>query len=221
MALDPADLDQVKNLIQNSVTAAIAAACPRPAQVAPVSRSAAEVGSPEFAEDRTQINSLNNKWIFESAMDRYWSRSARSDDHYADLQSRSLASLDNLLEIGKKVSQKFFSSIDLNERSRMGFDYTTTYDLSNPNTLGTSDVVRGAVDPQNRAIDNATASLSNIPSMVQSAVAQAFTDNTVFSDAVKGAVADAMNGTVPTLEAAIGAAVAAALANTPVKPTAA
>ena len=89
---------------------------------------------------------------------------------------------------------------------RDGSNYCLTYDLSNPNTLGTSDVLRGAVDPQNRAIDTATA--------------QSTLNNTTMQTAIEAAVANALTGTIPTLEAAIGAAVAAALVNTPVKPTA-
>lgn len=201
MALEKTDIDQIQGMIAEAVIAGQKAAAKYAPPVAPASR--AEVGSPEFAEDRTQVNSLNNKWMFEAAMDRFWSRSTRSDDHYADLQSRSLKSLDGLLELGSKVTQKFMESVDLNQRARMGFDYTTAYDLSNPNTLGTSDNVRGGVVPQNRAIDTATS--------------QSTLNNTTMQTAIEAAVANALNGTVPTLEAAVGAAVAAALANTPVK----
>jgi hypothetical protein len=193
-------------MIQKGVAAGIAAAAnaqPLSVPAALASRTTAEIGSPEFAEDRTQVNSLNNKWIFESAMDRYWARTSRSDDHYADLQSRGLDALTENNALQKKVNQKFFDGCDDRARMRDGSNYTLTYDLSNPNTLGTSDVVRGAVDPQNRAIDTATA--------------QSTLNNTTMQTAIEAAVANALTGTIPTLEAAIGAAVAAALINTPVK----
>jgi hypothetical protein len=208
------DTQQVKDIVAQAVSAGIASydnlakmrsASEKPA-TSPVPFSRQEVGSPEFAEDRTQVNSLNNKWIFESAMDRYYSRSARSDDHFADLQSRGLDALTESLNLTKQVHSKFFTDMDDRARIRDGWNYNTAYDLANPNTLGTSDNVRGGVVPQNRAIDTATA--------------QSTLNNTTLQTAILGAVADAMNGTIPTLEAAIGAAVAAALANTPTVPKA-
>ena len=200
--MSPEDQAQVADMISKGVAAAMVVA--RTNQIP--TRTPAEAGSPEFAEDRTQVNSLNNKWIFESAMDRYWARAARSDDHYADLQSRSLDGLTENIALQKKVNQKFFDGLDDRARMRDGSNYCLTYDLSNPNTLGTSDLLRGAVDPQNRAIDTATA--------------QSTLNNTTMQTAIEAAVANALTGTIPTLEAAIGAAVAAALVNTPVKPTA-
>ncbi len=200
--MSPEDQAQVSDMIQKGVAAGLSAC--RPQLLPPASGPGrAEIGSPEFAEDRTQVNSLNNKWIFESAMDRFYARAMRSDDHVSDLQARGLQSLDNLLGLQEKVNEKFFAGVDDRSRIRDIAFYETMYDLGNPNTLGTSDVVRGAVDPQNRAIDTAAA---------QSAL-----NNTTMQTAIEAAVADALNGTIPTLEAAIGAAVAAALANVPVK----
>lgn len=201
--MSPDDQAQVAEMVQKGVAAGIAAAQQRSGS--PSARTTAEIGSPEFQEDRTQVNSLNNKWIFESAMDRYWARASRSEDHYADLQSRSLDSLTELVSLQKKVNGKFFDGVDDRARMRDDSHYVTTYDLSNPNTLSTSDVLRASVDPQNRAIDTATA--------------QATLNNTTIQTAIEAAVANALTGTIPTLEAAIGAAVAAALVNVPTKPT--
>ena len=108
--MTPEDVKQVNDMIQGAVVAGLAAYDSRRPSSAP-SRSTAEVGSPEFAEDRTQVNSLNNKWIFETAMDRFLARSTRSDDHYADLQSRSLESLTEVVSLQKKVNSAFFDKV--------------------------------------------------------------------------------------------------------------
>jgi hypothetical protein len=207
MPLDDKDVAQINDMIKGAVVSGLSAydqrqkaAAPAPA-FPPALRTTAEIGSPEFAEDRTQVNSLNNKWIFESAMSRFWEAERRSNDHLADLQSRGLQSFDNMLQLQEKVNEKFFSGVDDRARIRDQWNYVTSYDLSNPNTLGTSDNVRGGVIPQNRAIDTATA--------------QSTLNNTTLQTAIEAAVANALNGTIPTLEAAIGAAVAAALVNTP------
>jgi hypothetical protein len=214
MALEQADKDQIQKMVQDGVIAGLQAyeqrrppqyPPPAPASMA-LAPSRSEIGSPEFAEDRTQVNSLNNKWIFESAMSRFWESERRSNDHLSDLQSRGLHSYDALLQLQEKVNGKFFTDMDDRARLRDGWNYNTAYDLANPNTLGTSDNVRGGVIPQNRAIDTATA--------------QSTLNNTTMQTAIEAAVANALTGTIPTLEAAIGAAVAAALVNTPVNPPA-
>src|SRR5438105_1280707 len=108
-------------------------------------RSPAERGSPEFAEDRTQVNSLNNKFIFESAISRFLDGSIRSADHFADLQSRSLDSLTESVQLQKKLNAQFFESFNdraestnaLRSQARRHADdnaYVTRYDLSNPVT---------------------------------------------------------------------------------------
>lgn len=196
-------------MIQKGVAAGIASAI-RTQPTAPSSRTNAEIGSPEFAEDRTQINSLNNKFIFASEIVGWNNEYTALRKHADELSHRSLKSIDELLSLQMKVNGKFFDGVDDRARIRDGWDYVKSYDLSNPNTLGTSDNVRGGVIPQNRAIDTATAQSALNNTTVQ----------TLIQTAVAGAVADAMNGTIPTLEAAIGAAVAAALVNTPAKPAA-
>lgn len=201
--MDDKDVAQIQDMIAKGVVAGLAAV--RMPQ-GNSGRSPAEVGSPEFAEDRTQINSLNNKWIFESALDRYYSRSARSDDHYADLQSRGLDALTESLNLTKKVNQAFLQGVEDGRRIRDQWNYITAYDLSNPATTAPADNLRAGSVPQNRAIDTATA--------------QSTLNNTTLQTAIEAAVANALTGTVPTLEAAVGAAVAAALINTPVKPAA-
>jgi hypothetical protein len=187
--MSPEDQALVQDMVTKGVMAGLKSL------PAPSNRSEREVGSPEFSEDRTQINSLNNKFIFASEI-----------NHFNDLNSRSLKSLDGLIDLQVKVNQKFFEGVDDRARLRDITYYCTMYDLSNPNTLGTSDTVRGGVIPQNRAIDTATA---------QSAL-----NNTTIQTAIEAAIANAINGTIPTLEAAVGAAVAAALANVPVTPKA-
>jgi len=202
MALSDDDLAQVKALVQNSVVAAVAAAASDPRnQMRSTSRTTAEIGSPEFAEDRTQINSLNNKEIFAREATRFDKMYFASFDHSNDLNARLVKSFDSLLGTQDKLNDAFFRVMAQNARWQDDNAYVTRYDLSNPNTLGTSDVVRGAVDPQNRAIDTATA--------------QSTLNNTTMQTAIEAAVANALNGTIPTLEAAIGAAVAAALTNVP------
>ena len=191
--MDQADLDQVKAMIQQSVTAAVAAAC-KPAPTA----SRAEIGSPEFAEDRTQVNSLNNKMLFDITFGSY----AKQSDK---LFSAAFETLMESVNLSKKMNGTYFDKVAQSTRWQDDNAYVTRYDLSNPNTLGTSDNVRGGVVPQNRAIDTATS--------------QSTLNNTTMQTAIEAAVANALNGTIPTLEAAVGAAVAAALANTPVKPT--
>lgn len=202
MSLDQNDLNQVQDLISKGVAAGITAI----SKVPTMGRTSAEIGSPEFAEDRTQINSLNNKWIFESSIADFWRARQRSDDHYADLQSRGLDSLTESVNLSKRVNEAFFTAIEDGRRIRDGWNYNTAYDLANPVAVGAgANVTAGAV-PQNRAIDTATA---------QSAL-----NNTTLQTAIEAAVANAINGTVPTLEAAIGAAVAAALVNVPSTPKA-
>lgn len=224
MPLDDNDLRQVKSLIQDSVTAGISAALASPARQS--QRSAAEVGSPEFSEDRTQINSLNNKWIF--AKEVFSEDRIRREE--GQLFNLAFEALTENNALAKKLNGEYFASVHdcrraisnvFAQQARHADDnaYVTRYDLSNPVTTGAGDSLRGNVVPQNRAIDAATAqsvlNSTTIQDAINAAVASAL------SEALPGfttAAVDAMNGTVPTLEASIGAAVAAALKNTPSAP---
>ena len=201
--MDDKDLAQVQDMIKGSITAALSAYDARNRAAAPPStRSSAEVGSPEFAEDRTQINSLNNKWVF--AKEVFSEDTLRREEQ--QLFGVAMQSLTESVNLSKQLHSKFFERGDDRAEVTRGWNYAMMYDVSNPTSLGVADNVRGGMVPQNRAIDTAA---------VQSVV-----NSNTFQAAIQAAVSDALTGTIPTLEASIGAAVAAALVNTPVKPTA-
>jgi hypothetical protein len=197
------DTDQVKSMIQGSVTAAVAAlkatppGAPTSVQQAMAQRSAAEVGSPEFAEDRTQINSLNNKWIF--AKEVFSEDTIRREEQ--QLFSVAMQSLTESVNLSKQLHGQFFTGMEDGRRIRDTWLYNTAYDLANPVAIGSGQNLGAGAVPSNRAIDTGTA--------------QAVLNSSTVQDAIGAAVANALNGTIPTLEAAIGAAVAAALANVP------
>lgn len=117
-------------------------------------RTPAEVGSPEFAEDRTQINSLNNKRIHEEYQDLALTEARRSRSHYDDLLSRGLQSFDQLLTLQSQLNQSFFSGVNDRARLRDQWNYITAYDLSNPATTGSADSLRANVAPANRVTDS-------------------------------------------------------------------
>src|SRR5271166_2407702 len=85
---------------------------PEDCKVSGPARTNAEIGSPEFAEDRTQVNSLNNKLLFDAALLKFLDGMQRSANHLADLEARGLASLDEGLFLTKRVHEKFFSGLD-------------------------------------------------------------------------------------------------------------
>src|SRR5271170_2699965 len=128
----------------------------------------AEIGSPEFAEDRTQVNSLNNKFMFDAALLTFMDGLMRSANHLAELQARSLQSIDENLSLTKKLNGQYFESandrakLDTSTRAqllRLEADnaYVTRYDLSNPVATGAGDTLTSAAYTPNRAVDTASA----------------------------------------------------------------
>lgn len=180
-------------------------------------KTPAEAGSPEFAEDRTQINSLNNKRTFDEYQDLALAAARRSQVNFDNLQQISLRALNNSVDLQAQINERALKSMDQvqvelaatnAQRARHAdmWAYEQAYDLGNPVTTGVGDTVRAGASTQQRGVDAATT--------------QATLNNTTLQTAIEAAVANALNGTIPTLQAAIGAAIAAALVNTPIKPTA-
>ena len=134
----------------------------------PYSRSAMEAGSPEFAEDRTQVNSLNNKYLFDSHLNLSLTAAQRSQVNFDNLQQVSLRALNASVDLQAQLNQKILSGFDQNaveiaainsQRMRFSDDanYVTRYDLSNPVTTGAGDTLRSAAYTPNRATDVAAA----------------------------------------------------------------
>lgn len=180
-------------------------------------RSPMEAGSPEFAEDRTQINSLNNKRIHEEYQDLALTAARRSQVNFDNLQQISLRGLNISVDLQAQINERALKSLDQSQvelasinaqklRHQDMWAYEQAYDLGNPVATGVGDTVRAGASTQQRGVDTAN---------VQSAL-----NNTTMQTAIEAAVANALNGTIPTLQAAIGAAIAAALVNTPIKPAA-
>lgn len=203
MGLDQADLDAIAKMINAGVSAGISQ---YDSKVQPTrgNRTSAEIGSPEFAEDRTQINSLNNKWIFEAAHGAYWSEHMRLRREEAQLFGVAFDALNENNSLAKKLNNAYVTDVNDRARIRDGWDYAKSYDLSNPVTTGTGDTVRAGASTQQRAIDAGTV--------------QALVASTTFQDAVQAAVSNAINALNPPLIASVGDAVAAAVkANMPAK----
>lgn len=193
----------------------------------PTSRSAAEVGSPEFAEDRTQINSLNNKLIFRDEMgERNANEGIRSQ-----LASRMIQSLDQVLNVAQKLDAQFLQGLTDRARFVEGWEYNRAYDLANPVAVATgSNITAGGV-PANRitdtsgaiagagvnasvatsALNNATIQLATLTTMVDELAQSQNTANTTIAGlfanvlSVLGKIQQAMtpaNPTAPTAGAA-------------------
>ena len=134
----------------------------------PFVRSAMEAGSPEFAEDRTQVNSLNNKYLFDSHLNLSLTAAQRSQVNFDNLQQVSLRALNASVDLQAQLNQKILSGFDQNaveiaainsQRMRFSDDanYVTRYDLSNPVATGAGDTLRSAAYTPNRATDVAAA----------------------------------------------------------------
>jgi hypothetical protein len=137
----------------------------------PQQRSPMETGSPEFAEDRTQINSLNNKRIHEEYQDLALTAARRSQVNFDNLQQVSLRALNESVDLQAQLNAKTLQSIEdsrteletlRSQRARYSDDanYVTRYDLSNPVTTGAGDTLRSAAYTPNRAVDTASAGVS-------------------------------------------------------------
>src|SRR5271169_3692303 len=109
-------------------------------------RTAAEVGSPEFAEDRTQINSLNNKHIFEAAHTFLTSERAQ-------LSARLVHSFDELASLTAKLNHQYLQGVTDRAVYGQGWEYSRQYDLANPIAVGAGANVGAGSAPANRITD--------------------------------------------------------------------
>ena len=145
-----------------------------------------ETGSPEFAEDRTQINSLNNKRIHEEYQDLALTAARRSQVNFDNLQQVSLRALNASVDLQAQLNQKILAGFDQNaveiaainsQRARFADDanYVTRYDLSNPVTTGAGDTLRSAAYTPNRATDVASAGVGVSAEAVSASVANTLT----------------------------------------------
>lgn len=154
--LTPEDLDLIERLF---------------ARQDPSRKSPMEAGSPEFAEDRTQVNSLNNKHLFDSHLDMSLAGARRSQVNFDQLSQIAVRALNNSVELQSQLNQRTLASADqtLVELARTNAQalrleadnaYVTRYDLSNPVATGTGDAVRAAAYTPNRATDTASAGVA-------------------------------------------------------------
>lgn len=180
-----------------------------------------EAGSPEFAEDRTQINSLNNKRIHEEYQDLALTAARRSQVNFDNLQQVSLRSLNASVDLQIQLSNKTLQSIEdsrveletlRSQRARFADDanYVTRYDLSNPVTTGAGDSLRSAAYTPNRATDTASAGVGVAGEAVAAAIAKQV-------DATITPVVAALQQLIETL-ATTNASIANVLAQTQPKP---
>lgn len=128
-----------------------------------------EAGSPEFAEDRTQINSLNNKFLFDGYFNLALTGSQRGQTAFDNLQQLALTALKQSVDLQAQLSARTLKSMDnaeveygfqRNQRSRHldMWAYEQAYDLGNPVATGAGDTLRSAAYTPNRATDVAAAS---------------------------------------------------------------
>lgn len=124
---------------------------PEGVQTAMVSqRTSAEIGSPEFAEDRTQINSLNNKHIFESAHTFLTSERAQ-------LSARLVHSFDSVLSHANQLQHLFVQGLTDKARYAEGWEYNRMYDVANPVAVATGNNITAGGVPANRITDTSGA----------------------------------------------------------------
>lgn len=109
-------------------------------------RTSAEIGSPEFAEDRTQINSLNNKHIFEAAHTFLTSERAQ-------LSARMVQSFDQVLSLAAKLDHQFLQGTTDRAVFQQGWEYNRQFDLANPVSIGTANNLGAGAVPSNRITD--------------------------------------------------------------------
>lgn len=217
--MDQKDIDEIQKVVNASILAAlptIKQACQPGSQQSTVpyptmtGRTHAEIGSPEFAEDRTQINSLNNKFIVAQEFAHFNTDLIRSRDHHSDVAARGLQSLTEAVNLQTKINQEYLSGAQetrknlaevFAQRIKIAdmWAYNQGYDIANPIAVGAGANLGAGSVPSNRAVDVAAAGQA------------------VNAVAVGAAVANAVNALNPVLVAAVGDAVAAAFkANFPV-----
>lgn len=117
---------------------------------ASANKTNAEIGSPEFAEDRTQVNSLNNKHIFEAAHTFLTSERAQ-------LSARLIQSFDQLLGLSAKLDQQYLQGGTDRATFKEAWEYNRAYDLANPIAVGAGANVGAGSTPANRITDTAGA----------------------------------------------------------------
>ena len=110
-------------------------------------RTPAEVGSPEFAEDRTQINSLNNKHIFEAAHTFLTSERAQ-------LSARLVHSFDELASLTAKLNHQYLQGVTDRAVYGQGWEYNRQYDLANPVAVAAGANLTAGSAPANRVTDS-------------------------------------------------------------------
>jgi len=146
-------------------------------------KSPMEAGSPEFAEDRTQINSLNNKLILDQHLALLMTSAQRSQANFDNLQQISLRALNNSVDLQAQINQRTLAGFDQtqielaasnSQRARHADDnaYVTRYDLSNPVATGAGDTLRSAAYTPNRAVDVAAGGVGVSAEAVAAAVAK-------------------------------------------------
>jgi hypothetical protein len=165
MSLTPEDIAAIRQMIDATVAA-------RPTGPdRPLPRSSMEAGSPEFAEDRTQINSLNNKRIHEEYQDLALTAARRSQVNFDNLQQVSLRALNNSVDLQSQINERILKGSDQTmvdlasvnaQKIRLEADsaYCSHYDLSNPSTIGVSDAVGAGAYTPNRTVDTANAGVA-------------------------------------------------------------
>ena len=120
---------------------------------AAAARTNAEIGSPEFAEDRTQVNSLNNKYILERPMNDQNTQSQANQGVRDQLGARLVQSFDELLGTSAKLTHAYLDGVTARNRYVEGWEYSRMSDVANPVAVGAgANVLAGAV-PSNRITD--------------------------------------------------------------------
>lgn len=149
----------------------------------PFPKSPMEAGSPEFAEDRTQINSLNNKRIHEEYQDLALTAARRSQVNFDNINQIALRSLNIAVDLQAQLNARTVESLDhtrveletlRSQRARFAdmWGYEQAYDLGNPVTTGAGDALRSAAYTPNRASDIAASGVGVSAEAVAAAVAK-------------------------------------------------
>ena len=138
-------------------------------------------GGPDYRQDRaatgdffasdSERNTLNGKEGYDEHRTLFMTAAQRSQQHYDTLQARLMESLDESLNLQKKVNTEYLTGRDHTRtilaqlaadkhRNDNAWDYETAYDLGNPMTTGVADNLRAGAVPANRAADVAAAGVA-------------------------------------------------------------
>lgn len=129
----------------------------------------------------------NVKRTYDEYQDIAVTSARRSQVHFDDLNSRGVASFDQLLGLQAKINQDYFDAVNelrkhlaniQTDRQRHAdvANYETLYDLGNPVTTGAGDALRSAAYTPNRATDVASAGVGVSAEAVAAAVAKSVND---------------------------------------------